>query len=59
MSTKEDWLMRPVVRGMCKYESLKDGTLDLVDFARMNEALDVQDENERRLNAALEKSREK
>lgn len=42
-------LMRPVIRGLCKYESLKDGTLDLNDIARMNEALDVQTENDRRL----------
>jgi hypothetical protein len=33
---------------MCKYESLKDGTLDLADVALMNEALDVKAENERR-----------
>lgn len=43
--------MRPVARGMCRYESLKDGSLDLVDFAEMNEALDVVDENARRLAA--------
>ena len=30
---------------MCKYESLKDGTLDLADLALMNEALDVVEEN--------------
>lgn len=40
--------MRPVARGMCQFESLKDGSLDLVDFAEMNEALDVMDENSRR-----------
>lgn len=40
--------MRPVLRGLCKFESLKDGTLDLADIALMNDALDVQDENERR-----------
>lgn len=33
--------MRPVLRGLCKYESLKDGTLSLLDIAKMNEALDV------------------
>jgi hypothetical protein len=49
--------MRPVVRGLCKYEGLKDGTLDLVDFARMNDALDVQDENERRLRKYFERDR--
>ena len=32
---------------MCKYESLIDGTLGLADLALMNDALDVQDENER------------
>lgn len=40
--------MRPVLRGLCRYESLKDGGLDLGDIALMNDALDVQDENERR-----------
>ena len=32
--------MRPVIKGMCKFESLKDGTLDLADIALMNDALD-------------------
>jgi hypothetical protein len=40
-----DWLLRPVTKGMCRYESLKDGTLDLADLALMNEALDVLGEN--------------
>lgn len=48
------WIMRPVVRGLCKFESLKDGTLDLSDVALMNDALDVQDENELRYNKARE-----
>jgi len=43
----EDWLLRPVLRGMIKYESLMDGTLDIEDIALLNDALDVQDENER------------
>lgn len=38
--------MRPVVKGMCQYESLKDGTLDLADVALMNDALDVIADNE-------------
>jgi hypothetical protein len=46
--------MRPVLRGLCKYESLKDGTLDLCDIALMNDALDVQDENEARYREAME-----
>lgn len=44
-----DWLLRPVSRGLCRYESLIDGTLDLGDIAVMNDCIDVMDENERRL----------
>lgn len=55
MADKEDWLLRPVDEGMCKYESLIDGTLDLVDVARMNDRLDVKMENERRYRKAQEK----
>lgn len=40
-----DWLLRPVIKGMCRYESLKDGTIDLADIALMNDALDVLAEN--------------
>lgn len=46
----KNFIMRPIMRGICKYESAIDGTLRLVDFAKMNEAMDVFDENERRLN---------
>jgi hypothetical protein len=45
----EEYIWRPILRGLCKYESAIDGTLDLVDFARMNDALNVFDENARRL----------
>lgn len=48
MQDGEDWLMRPVLRGLCRYESLVEGKLRLIDFARMNEALDVEAENQRR-----------
>lgn len=48
MTSSEDWLFRPVLRGLCKYESLKDGTITLLDIAKMNEALDVEGENQRR-----------
>jgi hypothetical protein len=39
---------------MCKYESLIDGTLDIMDVARMNDYLDVKSENERRYRKAQE-----
>lgn len=54
MADGEDWLLRPVLEGMCLYESLKDGSLDLEDIARMNDALDVRAENERRYRRANE-----
>lgn len=43
-----EWLMAPVLAGMCRYESLRDGTLSMADVARMNDALAVRAENERR-----------
>jgi len=55
MPDGEDWLMRPVMEGICKYESLLDGTLDLADIARMNDALDVRYENQRRYEIANER----
>lgn len=55
LSTGEDWLMRPVMEGLCRYESLKDGSLDLVDVALLNESIDVRDENQDRMHAALNK----
>ncbi|WP_196250173.1 DUF6889 family protein [Chromobacterium violaceum] len=47
--------MRPVLNGMCKYESLKDGSLDLADIALMNDALDVRADNEQRLSEYRER----
>lgn len=38
--------MRPVMAGLCKYESLLDGTLGLEDIARMNDHLDVKEKNQ-------------
>jgi hypothetical protein len=37
--------------GVCRYESLKDGTLDLADVALMNEALDCRSINRQRAEA--------
>lgn len=48
MVNHEDWIMRPVIRGLCKYESLLDGTLTLEDLDLLNEALDVEAENQYR-----------
>jgi hypothetical protein len=42
-----------VLEGLCRYESLKDGTLNLADIALMNEGLDVRSENQRRIDKYL------
>ena len=46
-----DEVMAPVLNGLCKYESLLDGNLDLGDIARMNDAYLVKSENQRRAQA--------
>ena len=48
----EDWLMRPIIKGLCRFESLVDGKLTLADFALMNDALDGVEENDRRYSEA-------
>lgn len=45
---EEDWLLRPVLKGMCRYESLRDGVLGLEDIALMNDALAVEADNRNR-----------
>ena len=57
MAQEEDWLLRPVLRGMCKFESLKDCTLGLADVAIMNEAIDCEEENRTRLTRAAKGGR--
>ncbi|WP_428839965.1 DUF6889 family protein [Acinetobacter nosocomialis] len=47
--------MRPAIKGMCKFESLKNGELDLADIALMNDALDVVADNEYLLNQERER----
>ncbi|WP_175777458.1 DUF6889 family protein [Burkholderia anthina] len=42
----EDWVLAPVHAQMCRFESLKDGTLDLADVALMNDSLAVRADNE-------------
>jgi uncharacterized protein DUF6889 len=49
MDDDEDWLWRPVMRGVLKAESLLDPNIRLEFIAQVNDALDVQDENDWRL----------
>ena len=53
MASGEDWLLRPVLAGLCKFESIVNGTLDLEAIAVLNDALDVQTENTERLQRAV------
>lgn len=48
MPDNMDYLLRPVIRGMIRYDSLKDCTINLYDISVMHDALDVVTENERR-----------
>jgi hypothetical protein len=48
-----DFLWRPVLEGVYSGESLKNGTVDLLDLAEAHDALDVKAENQRRTDAAL------
>lgn len=50
----EDWVLRPVMNGLIKYESLLDGTLTINDVALLNDAIDVKIENELRYKDATE-----
>jgi hypothetical protein len=52
MPDDEDWLWRPVLRGMLKAESLLDPSVKLEFIWDCNNALDAQDENDFRLNEA-------
>jgi len=41
--------MRPVDAGYISYTALKDGSVDLADVARMNDWLDLKQDNENRI----------
>lgn len=52
MKNGHEWLFAPADAGMCKVESLLDGTLDLYHVAEMNEFLAIKNENMARARAA-------
>ncbi len=41
--------MVPVMKDKIRFESLKDGSLDLMDLALIHDAINVYEENHRRL----------
>jgi hypothetical protein len=53
----EEWILRPVRAGMIKAESLVDGTLSIEDIAMYHEALDVENENQARVEEAYRNQR--
>lgn len=55
----EYWIMRPVLEGLCHYESLINGALDLADVSRMNEAIDVRNEIRARVEDAVAAERDR
>lgn len=54
MHNDEGFLMAPVLEGMCRLESLIDGTLDLEHVAWANDAIAVREENKARAQKAAE-----
>lgn len=47
--------MQPVLEGLITYDKLLDPALGLADIARMNDALAVQQENQRRFEEAAKR----
>lgn len=47
--------MRPVLRGFLSFESLFDSSVSLGDLVFLNDAIDANDENERRVSQYYER----
>jgi hypothetical protein len=54
-----DYIMGPVEAGMCKFESLLDGSLDISHVDLMNDTLRAKSENEARAHEAWRRKTEK
>jgi hypothetical protein len=52
-----DVVLRPVLKGCIRYESLLDGTVGLYDIALLNDALDVTLENQMLAEQAMRKEK--
>lgn len=49
LSHEEGYLFRPLMRGLLSANGYLDGTYDLEFISTINDLIDIQDENERRL----------
>lgn len=56
MPRGEDWLWRPVDRGLCSYLDVVNGNLQIHDIAKMNDILAVREENESRARNAAKQN---
>ena len=54
MPDRSEWLFRPALRGMCDARGLRNGDLRIEYVAKLNDVLDVAEENERRAYKAAE-----
>lgn len=41
----DSWVYRPAVEGLIRAESLYDGTISLAQVARLNDELDIREDN--------------
>lgn len=53
----QDFVMAPILAGLCSMTNVYDGSLDLYDWALMNDALAVKAENQWRADSAAERRR--
>lgn len=58
MAEGEDFLFRPVIKGHIRANQIFEPGLSLWHFVLMNEAIDVQTENEFRVSEALQRQAE-
>jgi hypothetical protein len=54
MESEEDWLLSLVSEGMLRYSDLTDGTVSLEDCAKLNDYLNVKEENRARIKKVME-----
>lgn len=58
MGDMKDWILRPVLQGLVRYESIISCQITLADLALLNDAMDVEAENRYRVQEAM-KERDK
>lgn len=57
MDQEEDWLYRPVLKGILPVLALDDNAYDLEQIVMLNEAMDVEAENQYRVRKWAERSK--